>query len=77
MFEIVIEESPAGEHQTYPERTRAIFENDEVIIVYEYFEEDEWKAWDDTGAHIPESALLILAGIIENKAKIMKAAGEK
>jgi hypothetical protein len=77
LFEIVIEESPAGEHQTYPERTRAIFENEEVIIVYEYLEEEEWKAWEDVGCHIPENALLLLAGILENKAKIMKAAGEK
>lgn len=76
MFEIVVEESSAGPHQTYDERTRAIFEDGEVQFIYEYLEDGTWVAWDDVGCHLPEHVLLLIAGILENKEKIMDASGQ-
>jgi len=76
MFELVIEESPASPIQTYDERTRAIIEGDEVHILYEYLEDGVWVAWGDVGAHIPIDIYMLLAGVLENRHKIVAAVAE-
>lgn len=78
MFEVVIEESPISSTQTYAERTKVVLGDAEMQIVHEFFNSKtgEWEAWDDMGAHVEYDKFWLIAGLVENRQKIVNAAKE-